>query len=184
MSPEKGKVLISEPFLQNAFFQRSVILLVESNSAGSMGFVLNKQTNFLLNDFFPEILHLPEIPIYLGGPVQSNHLFFIQTLGDDLIPNGVNVFGNLYFDGDFNALIHYMVSGGQIHGKIKFFIGYSGWSSEQLNEEIDLDSWLVTNSSVKNIMMLDGDEFWNQAVDSFGNQYSLWKNYPKNPDLN
>jgi len=184
MLPEKGTILIAEPFLQSIFFERSVILLVENNLTGAMGFVLNKQTDLILNDFFPEINHLPEIPLYLGGPVQANHLYFIHTLGDDFIPNGVNVFGNLYFDGDFEALKHYIAAGGKIDGKVKFFIGYSGWTRDQLNAEINRDSWLVAKASVKNIMLLDGDEFWNEAVDSLGSQYSMWKYYPKNPDMN
>jgi putative transcriptional regulator len=184
MSPEKGKILISEPFLQSIFFQRSVILLVKNNLQGAMGFVLNKQTDLILNDFFPELNHFPEIPIYLGGPVHANHLYFIHTLGNDFIPDGVNVFDDLYFDGNFEALRHYIAAGGTIEGKVKFFIGYSGWTGGQLDAEINRDSWLVGQTPVKNIMLLDGDDFWNKSVDSFGNQYIAWKSYPKNPEMN
>lgn len=75
LQPEKGKILISEPFLQDAYFQRSVVLLVEHNHNGSMGFVVNKPTGLIVNDFFPELKKSPVIPIYLGGPVSSNRLF-------------------------------------------------------------------------------------------------------------
>ena len=184
LRPAKGRILISEPFLQNIYFQRAVILLVEHNLNGSMGFVLNKRTNLIVNDFFPEMKFFPNIPIYLGGPVHANHLFFIHALGNEMIPEGVKVLDNLYFDGNFETLKRYIMQGGVVEGKVKFFLGYSGWSENQLNDEIVRDSWLVGTSSVNNMMQAEGDAFWNSSVDALGNRYKAWKNYPVNPDMN
>ena len=182
--PGKGRILISEPFLQGVFFQRSVILLVEHNKNGSMGFVLNKRTNLIVNTFFPEMKFYPDIPIYLGGPVHANHLFFIHALGNEIIPDGIKVIDNLYFDGNFEALKRYIMQGGAVEGKVKFFLGYSGWSENQLTDEIISDSWLVGHSSIQHIMQPEVDSLWDTAVDSLGNPYKTWKNYPLNPDLN
>ena len=184
LRPGKGKILISEPFLQNIYFQRAVILLIEHTMNGSMGFVLNKRTNLIVNDFFSDLKFYPEIPIYLGGPVHANHLFFIHTLGDDIISDGVKVMNNLYFDGNYEALKRYIMQGGAVAGKVKFFLGYAGWSENQLTGEIIRDSWLVGNSSIKSIMISEGDAFWDKCIDTRGNRYSTWKNYPKNPILN
>ncbi len=181
--PEKGKILISEPFLQDAYFQRSVILLIEHNTDGSMGFVLNKKTELYVNDFFEGLDEIPRIPIYLGGPVSSNHLFFIHSLGK-AIPDSVQIDKNLYFDGDFEALMFYLLSGKPVHGTIKFFLGYSGWTEQQLNGEINEDSWLVGNSSNQNIMLAEGESFWKSSVELVGESYSTWVNYPKDPILN
>ena len=184
LRPGKGRILISEPFLQGIFFQRAVILLVEHNKNGSMGFVLNKRTNLIVNTFFPEMKFLPDIPIYLGGPVHANHLFFIHALGDEIIPNGVKVIDNLYFDGDFEALKRYIMQGGSVEGKLKFFLGYAGWSENQLADEIVSDSWLVGNSTIQHIMQPEADSLWTHAVDSLGSLYKTWKNYPVNPEFN
>ena len=184
LRPGKGRILISEPFLQSVYFQRAVILLIEHNLKGSMGFVLNKQTNLVVNDFFPELKDFPSIPIYLGGPVNANHLFFIHSLESDIIPNGVKIMDNLYFDGDFERLKRYILEGGIVNGNVKFFLGYSGWTENQLNEEILRDSWLVGNSSHTNMMLAEDDSFWNHSLDSLGSPYSTWKNYPKYPELN
>ena len=89
--PAQGSILISEPFLQDAYFQRSVVLLVEHNTQGSMGFVLNKKTDLIVNTFFPELEEYPEIPIYLCGPVSANRLFFIHSLGDLIVPDSVKI---------------------------------------------------------------------------------------------
>ena len=181
--PEKGKILISEPFLRNIFFQRSVILIMEHNENGSMGFVLNKKTDLLLNDFIEGMENIPEIPIYLGGPVSTDRLFFIHSLGN-IIPDGIQVDENIYFDGDFESMRYYLMSGKPVYGNIKFFIGYSGWTQSQLIEEINQDSWLVGNTSYSNIMQAEDDLFWKHAVELIGGAYLAWINYPKDPLLN
>ena len=90
--PIQGSILIAEPFLQDAYFQRSVVLLIEHTEHGSVGFVLNKKTDLIVNSFFKEFAEFPEIPIYLGGPVSPNRLFFIHSLGDNIIPDALFIF--------------------------------------------------------------------------------------------
>jgi len=181
--PGKGKILISEPFLRNVYFQRSVILLVEHSPQGAMGFVLNKRTSLYVNDFLEGLEIIPSIPIYLGGPVASDRLFFIHSLGD-AIPGSIPIDENLYFDGDFEALEHYITKGGNIKGKLKFFLGYSGWTENQLESEIEQNSWLVTKTAKHNILNSNGESFWKYAVGLVGGNYKTWINYPRDPILN
>jgi len=183
LSPEKGRILISEPFLQDMYFQRSVVLLIEHNTNGSMGFVLNKKTELCVNDYFDGFESASRIPIYLGGPVSPDHLYFIHSLGS-IIPDSVQIADNLFFDGDFESLNYYIMSGQPIDGKIKFFLGYSGWTKNQLESEIDQDSWLVSKSSGQNIIHAEGESFWKHSVELVGDSYLTWINYPKNPILN
>ena len=91
---------------------------------------------------FPDFQDLPDIPIYLGGPVASNRLFFVHALGD-IIPNSVAINANLYFDGDFDVLKAYILNGHRITDRVKFFLGYSGWEKGQLKNEIISNSWAV-----------------------------------------
>lgn len=183
LKPEKGRILISEPFLQDAYFQRSVVLLIEHGGEGSMGFVVNKQTDLIVNDFFPELKERPVIPIYLGGPVSPNHLFFIHSLGM-AIPGSVEIGEDLYFDGDFEVLKHHLKSDNSAYGQVKFFLGYSGWTKEQLDSEIVCNSWLVGHSSCRSLILARDDSFWNHVVERLGHPYSTWINYPKNPEMN
>lgn len=182
--PVQGSILISEPFLQNAYFQRSVVLLVEHTAKGSMGFVLNKKTDLVVNTFFPEFKELPDIPIYLGGPVSANRLFFIHSLGDLIIPDSIKINDHLYFDGDFEALKRHIRSGHSIEGKVKFFLGYSGWTEGQLGNEINHNSWVVSHTSKENILLASGEEFWKDSLDNLGGDYKTWTKYPKDPYLN
>lgn len=182
--PAQGSILMSEPFLQDAYFQRSVVLLVEHNTEGSMGFVLNKKTDLIVNTFFPELEEYPEIPIYLGGPVSANRLFFIHSLGDLIVPDSVKIKDHLYFDGDFEALKRYMLKGHPIEGKVKFFLGYSGWTKGQLGSEINKNSWVVSHATKENILLADGESFWKNSLEQLGSNYEAWTKYPKDPYLN
>ena len=182
--PAQGSILISEPFLQDAYFQRSVVLLVEHNTQGSMGFVLNKKTDLIVNTFFPELEEYPEIPIYLGGPVSANRLFFIHSLGDLIVPDSVKIKDRLYFDGDFEALKRYMQNGHSIEGKVKFFLGYSGWTEGQLGNEINKNSWVVSHAAKENVLLADGESFGKNSLEQLGSNYEAWTKYPKDPYLN
>lgn len=182
--PAQGSILISEPFLQDAYFQRSVVLLVEHNTQGSMGFVLNKKTDLIVNTFFPELEEYPEIPIYLGGPVSANRLFFIHSLGDLIVPDSVKIKDRLYFDGNFEALKRYMQNGHSIEGKVKFFLGYSGWTEGQLGNEISKNSWVVSHAAKENVLLADGESFWKNSLEQLGSNYEAWTKYPKDPYLN
>ncbi|MCD8135918.1 MAG: YqgE/AlgH family protein [Parabacteroides gordonii] len=182
--PAQGSILISEPFLQDAYFQRSVVLLVGHNTQGSMGFVLNKKTDLIVNTFFPELEEYPEIPIYLGGPVSANRLFFIHSLGDLIVPDSVKIKDRLYFDGDFEALKRYMQNGHSIEGKVKFFLGYSGWTEGQLGNEINKNSWVVSHAAKENVLLADGESFWKNSLEQLGSNYEAWTKYPKDPYLN
>lgn len=182
--PAQGSILISEPFLQDAYFQRSVVLLVEHNTQGSMGFVLNKKTDLIVNTFFPELEEYPEIPIYLGGPVSANRLFFIHSLGDLIVPDSVKIKDHLYFDGDFEALKRYIQNGHSIEGKVKFFLGYSGWTEGQLGNEINKNSWVVSHAAKENVLLADGESFWKNSLEQLGSNYEAWTKYPKDPYLN
>lgn len=185
--PDKGRLLISEPFLNDAYFQRAVVLLVEHDSSGTIGLVLNKKSNLTLNSFFPEFENYPDIPINIGGPVASNNLFYIHTLGEEVVPGSYEVADNLYFSGDFEAVKEYLLytKDQGIENRIKFFLGYSGWDADQLKNEISQDSWLVsTHVNVDLTMSSTTDQHWVKAVEAMGSNYRIWKNFPKNPSLN
>ena len=182
--PEKGHILISEPFLQDAYFQRSVVLLVEHDSKGSMGFVLNKKLEMLLNTVVPELKDFHEIPVYLGGPVASDRLFFIHTLGENIVPNAVEFSKNLYMGGDFDALKRYALSGHNLEGKVKFFLGYSGWIENQLDNEIKQDSWVVGETSCNKVMLAEDESFWKSTLSGLGGRYKTWSKFPRDPYLN
>ncbi|NLU39235.1 MAG: YqgE/AlgH family protein [Bacteroidales bacterium] len=181
VAPKKGRVLIAEPFLPGSYFNRSIIFLVNHSSDGSVGFILNKPVDFPIPEFYNEFPDYTD-PIFVGGPVDIESLYFIHRYGQ-LIDDSVHIMGDLYWGGDFNQLKDLINKGKIDPNHVRFFLGYSGWDKGQLKEEIDEDSWLVADIPPA-FVMGDTTELWKEMVKKIGGIYSLWENYPENPTLN
>jgi len=67
---------------------------------------------------------------------------------------------------------------------IKFFAGYSGWAPNQLQRELKENSWVVTESTVANIMDADPENLWKDIMQKTSKENAVWANYPVNPSLN
>ena len=180
--PQKGRILIAEPFLHGEYFSRSVVLLVAHSEKGAVGFILNKKIDFSLQEVFVDFPDF-DAQVFLGGPVSADSIFFIHRLGDQL-PGSIHVLGDLYWGGDF-AVLKDQIQKGDINPEdIHFFLGYSGWDAGQLEGEIKEDSWLVTDVD-ENIVLQDTDKVtWTDFVKKAGNRYQIWENFPENPTYN
>lgn len=181
MAPKQGRLIISEPFLQGNYFNRSTVLLVEHNDEGAVGFILNKPVDFPINEFLDEFPAF-DGSVYIGGPVSTNVVYFIHTL-KDLLPGSIHVKDNLYWGGDIEQLKGLINAGIVDQTQIRFFLGYSGWSKGQLEQEIEDQSWLVADANV-NVIMNSGTDFWKQRVNEAGGHYKNWQHFPEDPDWN
>jgi putative transcriptional regulator len=180
--PQKGRILISEPFLLDNYFKRSIVLLTEHSDDGSIGFVLNKPVSIKLSEIMSDFPDINSV-ISLGGPVQTNTLHFVHTLGD-IIPNSIKVVNNIYWGGDFDAVKNLVESGRLNVTNIRFFLGYSGWQSNQLEEELTENAWIVSDLLPDEIMVPMNKYYWNKTLIKMGNKYRMWANFPENPQMN
>lgn len=180
--PSRGRILISEPFLRDATFGRSVILLVDHTDEGSMGLVINKQLPLFLNDIIMEFKYLDEIPLYKGGPIATDTLFYLHTLSD--IPGSISISKGLYLNGDFDEIKKYILQGNKISECIRFFLGYSGWDSEQLNNEIRENTWLVSEEEKSYLMKNNINGYVADCFRELGSKYETWSRFPQVPTLN
>ncbi len=180
--PRKGRILIAEPFLPGNYFSRSVIFLVSHSEKGSVGFILNKEIDFEIQDVFPDFPDF-EASVFLGGPAATDSIYYIHKLGKKL-PGSINVMGDLYWGGDFDALKNQISAGIIQPSDIHFFLGYSGWDAGQLEAELKEDSWLVTDIDEKAVMQKLDEAAWTDFVKKAGDRYSIWEHFPENPSLN
>ncbi|NDV58848.1 YqgE/AlgH family protein [Bacteroides sp. 519] len=180
--PSRGKLLISEPFLRDDMFGRSVILLIDYTSDGSMGLIMNKQAPILLNEVFKEFKYLEDIPVYNGGPLSTDTLFYLHTIPN--IEGSLPVRKGLYMNGDFDVIKKYILQGNPIKGCIRFFLGYSGWGFEQLNDEIRQNTWIIGKSDIAGIMSEKIDGMWKKSLEMLGSKYETWSRFPQIPSLN
>ncbi|HZH73194.1 MAG TPA: YqgE/AlgH family protein [Mariniphaga sp.] len=182
IAPQKGRVLIAEPFLPGSYFNRSVILLVAYSDKGAVGFILNKKVDLAIHDILPGF---PEFQgdVYLGGPVSTDSVYFLHKLGNKL-PGSIQVLNNLFWGGDFEVLKQLIGEGRIDPAEVRFYVGYSGWDSGQLEREIKEDSWLV-NDVDEDIIMKDlKPSSWTEFVKKVGDRYTVWENFPENPAMN
>jgi len=182
IKPHRGCVLISDPFSQDLFFKRSVVFLAEYNNNGSVGFILNKSTEVLVKDVLDNFDDV-NLTVSIGGPVNTNTVHFIHTLGNE-IPNSVNVIDNIFWGGDFDIIKSLLEKGIVNNENIRFFIGYSGWKSQQLEKEIADNLWVVSNLNANDIINMRDSEIWKYSLEKFGDTYKSWINIPENPYLN
>ncbi|MGB1104100.1 MAG: YqgE/AlgH family protein [Crocinitomicaceae bacterium] len=187
IDPAKGRLLITEPFEDSSYFNRSVILLCEHNHEGTFGFVLNNYLDIKLSSFegFPTSEEMVfEPPIGLGGPVNSKNLYYIHTLGDQL-KNAVHINGDIYAGGDFEQLKAMLFEGVIQEGQIRFFLGYSGWVEKQLEGELKRNAWLVADIADEHeIMDTNHKTLWVDYMRRQGGKYKAFAHFPKDPALN
>ena len=183
LKPAKGLLLVAEPsIIGDISFNRSVVLLAEYNENGSVGFILNKPLPYSINDFIPEINS--NIPIYNGGPVEQDNLYFIHKI-PELIPNSIEISNGIYWGGDFKEITNLLQEDQIKNSEIRFFLGYSGWSNQQLEQELEVNSWVVSQNTYKNRILGKTDAtFWKEKMIEFGGDYLIWSNAPENPSYN
>ncbi|MGM9804224.1 MAG: YqgE/AlgH family protein [Muribaculaceae bacterium] len=177
--PRRGCVMIAKPTVNDLCFGKSVIVLVSHNDNGSMGLMVNRDSGLLLNDVLPELLTTEDLPLYLGGPVDNNMLFFIHTLGEEVIPKCKYIAPGLYLGGEYDAMKRYINSGATVNGKMKFMLGYSGWDADQLKSEIEQHDWAICQQTVPKLLLSHSEYgLWQKHVEMLGQRYHLWQNWP------
>lgn len=182
LEPAKGRILIAEPFLQGPYFSRSIVLIVEHNSMGTIGFVLNKPSEMYPDEIVEDIYSFRGV-LYIGGPVASDTLHFIHALGD-VVPGAQPISDHLYWGGDFEVLKS-LINSGKVGSKsVKFFAGYSGWSAGQLEAEIEEHSWVVSTIDAAVLFQSDLSDLWKATLEGLGDVYRNWTNFPVNPTMN
>jgi putative transcriptional regulator len=178
----EGQLLIAHPLLNDGFFNRSVILLTNHSEDGALGFILNFKTHFKLRDVRPQVKN-GNFPIYEGGPVAKDQLFFLHTLGK-AVSESAQVTDDIYFGGDFYELLHLIDQGKVKSHQVRFFAGYSGWGLEQLNREIKTNSWLESKDPSSELFLWNSDDLWKQQLIEVKESYAIFANIGFDPSPN
>ena len=179
--PGKGKVLISEPFLSDRFFNRTIVFLTEHGPEGSVGYILNRVLELRVNTAVEELEGWEE-NLSIGGPVSSDTLHYLHSLGEK-VPGSRMVVPGIWWGGDLDVIRSLINAGKVTRDQLRFFLGYSGWSKGQLMKELKDNSWVIASVPNDVIMKSRGD-VWKDVLRSFDNKYKIWAEFPESPEMN
>ena len=180
--PKTGSLLVAEPFMQDDNFKHTVVLLCEVGKNGAFGLVLNRPTGIMMHealDEFPSEAFM----LFDGGPVEKDTVHFITTRGD-LLDDSIEVSPGVYWGGDFEKLKTLIDTGQLSTDDVRFFLGYSGWDSGQLNTESEEGSWIVSQADPEWLFIDEPKMMWRNVLNRMGGNYKFIANLPENPNLN
>ncbi len=177
-----GRLLVSGPYLPDPYFRRTVVLLCEHNPEGSFGFVLNRPMDIAVNDL---VQNMPPLQgkVSIGGPVQSDDLFYLHTLGPH-VQGSVALVDGVYMGGDYDQLRAMLTTDPRLARHVRFFVGYSGWGEQQLDRELQERAWWVSRADRRRIMNARPDGLWGDTLRGMGPEYAPLANFPEDPSLN
>ena len=183
VTPRRGDLLISEPFLPDPNFERTVVLICENNQDGTIGFILNKPSLVNLGDVFEEFSHF-EKKLLVGGPVQQDSMHFLHRSLKN-VDGGTKIGEGIYWGGNFEQLKILMQDSMVDPDDVLYFLGYSGWAPGQLDEELKENSWIVSpDATATQVFDLDPELLWREVLKNMGGKYRMFSNYPTDPRLN
>lgn len=178
-----GSLLVAEPYMLDVNFRRAVILVTDhSDEEGTVGFIINKPLTVTITELvedFPQIDSLA----YYGGPVSTNTIHYIHNVGM-MLDGSTEIAPGVFWGGDYEKL-KFLIGQELIKTEnIRFFVGYSGWSAGQLNEEMDASSWITSQVHANYIFKSKPSRLWNQVMHHMGDVYSVLAQLPEQPNLN
>ena len=173
---KSGQALIAEPFMSDPYFRRAVVLVCEHHAEGSIGFILNKTIDMRINELMSEFPEF-DAEVFYGGPVQTDTLHYVHNVGD-LLEDSVKIADGVWWGGDFEKL-KFLISSGLVQpANIRFFVGYAGWSSGQLIEEMEIGSWVAAEMDANYIFKTRPGQLWSQAMYNKGSVYEILADLP------
>ncbi len=178
----KGQLILDKGRLRGSIFHRSVILICEHDAEGAFGLILNHASKNTVGDAV--VAKLPESfkqeTLFLGGPVQPQALSFLHN--EAYLPDA-NVMPNLSLGHSLDSLLDIADSYSTTQ-RVKVFAGYAGWSSGQLDGEMERDTWMTHPGSLELIFHPQPQELWQSILREKGWKYKLIAEGPEDPSWN
>ena len=172
MKNMRGQLLVAVPDMQDAIFQRALILVCEhEEDQGAIGFIVNHPSEMTLRDLLEDMSIRPEVeqdmgqPIFLGGPVQPNLGFGLYS-GKYEMEDSARIDSKIRVTTSRSLLEHCAVGKGP--EQLLVTMGYAGWTPGQLEQELETGSWWMINPSPELMFGLPPEKRWGEAVNQLG----------------
>ncbi|MGY8823177.1 MAG: YqgE/AlgH family protein [Candidatus Latescibacterota bacterium] len=191
---QKGTVLVASQDLQEDYFARTVILITHHDEIdGTMGLVLNSpMAEQVQLDSADELRRFAESDptgssighlFFEGGPIKRGYLFYLHRLSH-IIEESSEIFDGLYIGGDLDAVRAEAEVVAAEKPLLRFFMGYAGWESGQLKNEIERGAWILAPGNVDLVFTIHTDNMWHDALHALGGKYRALAELPVDPAVN
>ena len=173
-----GSLLLAHPAMRDPNFRRTVVLLSAHGDDGAIGLVLNRPMRKQLGELNGEFAASPlaGVPVYQGGPVQTEQLFLAAWQPDPL-GDGFK----LYFGIDVDKAEALQNENGV---RLRAFLGYSGWTKGQLENELQHNTWVVTPVNAGLVEREEGQGLWRTILGGLSPEWKLMAGEPDEPSVN
>ena len=145
-------------------FAETVILLVRCDTEGVVGLMLNRRTDLPISRVFAQLKAAKDVsdPVYLGGPVETPTVFALLQSTDKL-ESAEHVFGGVYWISTKTAL-EKAISSRPDPGVFHVYLGYAGWTPEQLRNEVRVGGWFIFQADKQTVFDANPDSLWRQMI--------------------
>lgn len=171
-----GSLLLAHPSMRDPNFRRSVVLMSAHSAEGAMGVVLNRPLHKRLGELSGDFAlgPLASVPLFSGGPVQNDQLVLAAWQAR---PDGFR----LHFGIEPEKALQLMEEEGT---HVRGFLGYSGWSAGQLENEMRMHTWIVADVPEDLLTHAQDDSLWRTVLGREGAEWRLLAGEPEHPENN
>jgi putative transcriptional regulator len=183
---EAGAALVAAPGLRDPNFRRTVVLIIEHRSSGTLGVVLNRPSDVPVREVLPTWAIHTAVPqsLYVGGPMEQQAALCVAALPAGVDPatteGMISVRGSLALvnlDTDPDVMVP------RLRG-LRVFAGYAGWDQGQLADEVDRGDWVVVPALPDDVLAPADTDLWSRTLRRQGMPLALLATYPADPSQN
>jgi putative transcriptional regulator len=176
-----GQLLLASPSLRDPNFARTVVLIGVHNEEGAMGVVLNRPSDVTVLEAVPQLEAAVDAlePVYVGGPVQPTSVVCLAEFLDPSLAE-LLVLGRIGFPAPDTGVEELA----EATARRRVFAGYAGWSTGQLDAEVDQGDWIAQAALPEDVFTKVPDELWSAVLTRKGGSYALIARMPSDPSVN
>ncbi|MEE9309003.1 MAG: YqgE/AlgH family protein [Spirochaetia bacterium] len=158
--PQAGTFLVAARSLRDPNFSRTVVFLIDYDSAGAFGLIIDRPTGHTMAELWPDITGLEAYSVYFGGPVFPHHLLFLFR-SDSGTEDTRRVFRGVYLGSDELVLKRILAEG---EDEFRVYAGHAGWASGQLDNEIARGDWYILPAERAFIFHQGPSRIWEELI--------------------
>jgi putative transcriptional regulator len=172
-----GRFLVASRDLLDPHFAQTVVLLVEYESDGVLGLVVNRRSTIPISRVLAlKEAHARPDPVYAGGPVELTGVMALAQLAA-APAEGAKVFNDVYLLRTEAPLVKAMAAPG---GKLHVFLGYAGWTADQLRHETETGSWYIFPADAGMVFDRDPGSLWTRLIERAESRF-VWSPFSGAP---